>query len=74
LLLQNYLTLVPSDTYKSDIADISLYDHSKTVVVFAQILYEAFKDYKNKSELYRLSTDKVIDLLKTQNFKVPLIA
>jgi len=66
VLLQNYLTFVPSDAYKS-IPDISLYDHSKTVVMFANILYEKYKDFKNKELLYNINkttTDKVLSELE----------
>ena len=37
-LAQNYFTFVPSDAYKS-IGDISLYDHTKTTVAIASVLY-----------------------------------
>jgi len=46
VLLQNWLTFVPSDAYEN-IPDISLYDHSKTVVAFAQILYNFYLKNKN---------------------------
>ena len=60
ILLQNYLTFVPSDAYEN-IPDISLYDHSKTVAMFANILYNFYKWktwYENKS------TDKILSELK----------
>ncbi len=71
-LLQNYLTLVPSDTYNTQIADISLYDHSKLVVAFAIFLYEAFKDF-DKQSLFKKSTNEIFNLLKENNKKVFLI-
>lgn len=51
MLLQNYFTLVPSDAYKS-IGDISLYDHTKTTVAIASVLYASgyhLKTYKYES-------------------------
>jgi CRISPR/Cas system-associated protein Cas10 (large subunit of type III CRISPR-Cas system) len=64
-LLQKYLSFVPSDAYKS-IPDVSLYDHSKTVVMFAHILYEEFKNFENKEKLYKSSTttDDIISQIK----------
>lgn len=38
-LLQNYFTFVPSDAYKS-LWDISLYDHTKTTVAIATVLWK----------------------------------
>ena len=48
ILCQNYMTLVPSDAYKS-IWDISLYDHTKTVVANAVVLYHHFQNEKIKT-------------------------
>jgi len=73
VLLQNYLSLVPSDTYNTQIADISLYDHSKLVVAFVIYLYEVFKDFEEKDRLYKLSTEEILILLKKDNKKVFLI-
>ncbi|UFX83258.1 type III-A CRISPR-associated protein Cas10/Csm1 [Candidatus Absconditicoccus praedator] len=61
ILCQNYFTLVPSDTYKS-IGDISLYDHTKTVVAIANVLYQS--NYHNNVYKYQkdsTDTDKVFD-------------
>lgn len=68
LLLQNYFTMVPSDAYKS-IWDISLYDHTKTVVAIANVLYKSkfvYQDFKYEKE--NTDTDKVFEK------KVKLIA
>ena len=61
VLLQNYLTFVPSDAYEN-IPDISLYDHSKTVTAFAQVLYNFYKWkkwYESKSTNNILSEVKI---------------
>lgn len=39
ILLQNYFTFVPSDAYKS-LWDISLYDHTKTTLAIATVLWK----------------------------------
>ena len=63
ILLQKYFTFIPSDAYKN-IPDVSLYDHSKTVVMFAHILYEKFKNEESKKRLYRAITDEIVSQIK----------
>lgn len=62
ILFQNYLTFVPSDTYKS-IWDISLYDHVKLTVAYAAILYNSwyYKEFEEKYfyEKGNSDTDKI---------------
>jgi len=63
ILLQKYLSFVPSDAYKS-VPDVSLYDHSKTVAMFAYILYENFKNCENKEELFNSTTNDIVSQIK----------
>lgn len=64
-LLQNYLSLVPSDAYKS-IGDISLYDHTKTTVAIASVLYHSkvhhkvYKKIEGLSETKQVAKEKII--------------
>ena len=58
-LTQNYFSFVPSDAYKS-IGDISLYDHTKTTVAIASVLYlSGYHKESYKREQGQTPTQKV---------------
>jgi len=59
-LCQEYMTLVPSDAYKSDRADVSLYDHTKLVVANAVVL---FHQTQNQAIKRTQGSEKIIDTL-----------